>query len=346
MKVVFVDLDREIQLTGDVSMRCSPDANTVYNASFPLAEKPFDEDAGESLTGDIIWASDDNFAMRMFETESFLRYKLTENKPPIPKNYDPETGAEIIPSEEEMEELLAEQLKNTTWMLLPDTEPEPPPPLPPEPIPEPTEEELIAEIRATLPEEIRNMRERCIAMGVYVQTEYGVERFSLEDRDRTMVMAIYSMVQTGVSSFPYHSIGANDLTQMCTVYSDADIAKIAMASFAFITFHESYANMLGQWIQRVNNIEEARSIHYGAELPDDLQEYLQMVMFSAIASVPEGHEFALPLNMPMDGSSILLPGMTWTPPMEGGEPNQEDDFTPEHTGNSEWESEEDVPTDD
>lgn len=316
MKVVFVDLDREIHLTGDVSMRCSPDANTVYNATFPLAAKPFDEEAGEALTGDIIWASDDNFPMRTFDTEEFLRYKLTENKPPIPTQYDPETGDEIVPSDEEMEELLANQLANTTWTLLLDTEPEPPPPPPPpepEPIPEPTEEERVAELRSRLPDEIAAMRERCIAMGVYVETDYGIERFSLEDRDRTFLMAIYSMVQTGVTSFPYHSIGANDLTQMCTVYTDADIAKIATAAFAFITFHESYANMLGQWIARVDNLAEAERIHYGAELPADLQEYLMMVMMSAVSSTPEGMEFALPLNLPMDGPSITLPGMIWTP---------------------------------
>lgn len=338
MKAIFVELDREIKLVGDVNMRCSPDANTVYNATFPLAEKPFDEEAGETLTGDIIWSSDDDFAMRVFSVEDFLRFKLTENKPSIPVQYDPETGEEIVPSEEDMAELEAEQLKNTTWTLLLDTEPEPPPPPEPpepEPIPEPTEEELIAELRNRLPNELREMREKCIAMGVYVQTEYGIERFSLEERDRTMVMAIYSMVQSGITSFPYHSIGANDMNRMCTVYSDSDIVKIAMSSFAFITFHESYANMLGQWLMRVTSIEEARRIAYGAELPDDLQEYLQMVMMGAIMSVPEGTEVHLPLNMPTDGPSILLPGMVFDPsailpPADGGEeaaPDNEDNMT-------------------
>lgn len=38
-----------------------------------------------------------------------------------------------------------------------------------------------------------------------------------------------------------------------------------------------------------------------------------MVMMSAVMSAPEGQEVYLPLNMPMDGPSILLPGMVFNP---------------------------------
>lgn len=60
-----------------------------------------------------------------------------------------------------------------------------------------------------------------------------------------------------------------------------------------------------------------------------------MVMMGAIMSVPEGTEVHLPLNMPTDGPSILLPGMVFDPsailpPADGGEeaaPDNEDNMT-------------------
>ena len=85
-----------------------------------------------------------------------------------------------------------------------------------------------------------------------------------------MLLAIYAMVKGGLTSFPYHAIGASGRNSICTIYSDTDIARIAVAAFAFITFHESYCNMMIQWLDRAETVEEVEQIVYGANLPADL----------------------------------------------------------------------------
>lgn len=318
MKLIVMDLgEEEFPLVSTPSVSCSPDANDVYDATFtiegrlPLAE-------GEELTGDIIWATDDAFPLRVFECSKFVRQEITVH---VPKIEVPEEEQED-PQYDESGVLIPVYMddpnrKPTTTIML-TTTPYTPPPDPPEPPPPPTEEELLAMAKQGRDTTLMSMRDKCISYGIDIYTEYGPEHFSLEERDKTMLLAIYAMVKGGLTSFPYHAIGATGRNSICTIYSDSDIARIAVAAFAFITFHESYCNMMIQWLDRSDTVEEVEGIVYGAELPDDLQGYLEMVMMSAIAEA--GDSFPLALNMPLNGSMIQIPGPGFVPPVYPPEP--------------------------
>lgn len=318
MKLIVMDLDeKEFPLVSTPSVSCSPDATQVYDATFTIEGRlPLGE--GEELTGDVIWATDDSFPLRVFECSTFLRQEIRVH---VPKIEVPEEEQEN-PVYDEMGNLIPVYMddpngKVTTTIMMTQT-PYTPPPDPPEPPPPPTEEELLARAKEGRDTTLISMRDKCIAYGIDIYTEYGPEHFSLEERDKTMLLAIYAMVKGGLTSFPYHAIGASGRNSICTIYSDTDIARIAVAAFAFITFHESYCNMMIQWLDRAETVEEAEQIVYGANLPDDLQSYLEMVMMTAIADA--GDSFPLALNMPQNGSMIQIPGPDFVPPVYPPEP--------------------------
>lgn len=152
---------------------------------------------------------------------------------------------------------------------------------PPEPVdPTPTPEEVLAHEREHMKWHIEEDRDNLIRAGIWVNTAYGNEHFSLNERDQILLLGINSMAAAGITSYPYHSLSpeANG-TNMCMIYSDQDLAKIAMAAFAHITYHESYSNMLLQWLERESDLDViCNKIYYGATLPDDLMEYLGMIL--------------------------------------------------------------------
>lgn len=201
------------------------------------------------LSGIIEWMSDDDMFLGDYEVGTFLRYEYNENT---------EQGTAIL-------------------MLTNDPVPEPVP----EPEP-PSEEEILAAAKVGKDSAIISTKEQVIAAGFDVETEYGIEHFTLSASDQTMLLGIYAMVQGGLTQFPYHSVNTNSRSlNKCTVYSDADIAKIATSAFGYITYHESYTNMLLQWLERETDPDVVATIVYGAQLPTDLADYLAMVLESA-----------------------------------------------------------------
>lgn len=305
MKLKFVGMNLEFPITNTPSIVCSPDACTVYNARFYLTGKlevPEGTDPEKFLHGHFLLISDsEDFILREFDVEDFNHYELTQS------------GSEEEPSM---------TLYFTTSERQPIVEPDPPV--------LPTEEELLINARAEKQKEIQDILDPTVAMGIVVETENGDERFSLNEKDKTMLLSIYAMVQSGLTSYPYHSINSMSTnhsamsTNICTVYSDQDIAKIATAAFAFITFHESYANMLNQWIMREEDRSVINNIHYGVELPEDLQMYLMMIITSAVPGDDEAAMMTMmPKNMPLSGSQIDLPldyKAHWFPPKPRTEP--------------------------
>ena len=201
------------------------------------------------LTGTIEWMSDDDMFLGDFIVDSFLRYEYNENT---------EQGT-------------------ATLMLTNDPVPEPVP----EPEP-PSAEEILAAAKAGKDSAIISTKAQVIEAGFDVETEYGIEHFTLSTADQTMLLGIYAMVQGGLEQFPYHSVNTSSRSlNKCTVYSDSDIAKIATTAFGYITYHESYANMLLQWLDRETDPEVVATIVYGAQLPTDLADYMSMVLTAA-----------------------------------------------------------------
>lgn len=261
MKIVFEALDNlTLQCKNAPSTRYQPDeqgTNRCVRAYMSMkGTLPFvdtDTEENKALTGLVKWMSDDDMLMDEWTVENFLRYEAY--------NY---------PASETMD-------PDTSWCsLLLTNDPVPEPAPEPEP---PSEEELLAEAKRGRDSAIINARDAAIYSGIDVTTEYGDEHFTLNEKDKVLLLSIYAMVQAGMTSYPYHSVNTDSNTSnICAVYSDADIAKIATEAFAYVTYHESYANMLLQWLERETDRQVVYTIEYGATLPDDLQSYLEMVM--------------------------------------------------------------------
>ena len=239
---------REISIVpaSNPSLRCNPDG-IIVDASFSLSEPVTDEELLASEGIDIM--TNDGSIMNTITAQFYDRIET-------------------------------EQMDDTRWFLRFTNEPIPVPPPPP---PEPSYEEMLFEAKEMAREAITMNRDSSVQNGIWVETAFGLEHFSLNEKDQILLLGISSMVMQGVKAYPYHSVsGSATDTNICTIYSDEDIAKIAMSTFAHVTYHESYANMLMQWLNREEDLEVVRTqIHYGAALPDDLMSYLAMILSSS-----------------------------------------------------------------
>lgn len=260
MKAVFVNFNNlELPLRNSPTTRFAANdegINTCTRVYMSLTGNiPVDDDT--ALTGEIMWCSDDDMLMDSYTVENFLRYEVNN----VEGSEDGTTEA--------------------TSTLLLTNDPVPDPVTPVEPT-EPTEEELLAAAKEGRADAIATARDATIAAGIDVETEYGTEHFTLEEKDKTLLLSIYAMVQAGVTSYPYHSINASDSTSnICAIYSDTDITNIVTAAFTYVTYHESYANMLLQWLERETDYTVVYTIEYGVALPEDLDAYLDMVLVAA-----------------------------------------------------------------
>jgi hypothetical protein len=245
MKLVFHGLDDiSRHIKGTPTFRT--ESGGVIRAVSFILDEPLVLEEGQELVGNLEMLSDDDMYLNDFNVEDFLRYEMSGDE-------------------------------STYLTLTQDPIPEPP-----EPAPEPTEEEKLASAKNGREQSIISARDAAIYAGVDVETEYGLEHFTLNERDQTLLLGIYGMIQQGMTAYPYHSVSADATSSnICTVYSDEDIAKIATAAFSHITYQESYANMLLQWLDRETDVDTVYTIEWGATLPEDLLSYMAMIMTSA-----------------------------------------------------------------
>lgn len=261
MKVIFENLSNlTLTLTSAPSVRFSPDEsgiNQCVRCFMSMTGGTLSAVTDDNpLTGKVIWKSDDDMLMDEYVVENFLRYEIS--------NVEADEEAGINAS--------------CTLLLTNDPVPEPAP----EPEP-PTPEELLARAKAGRDTAITSARDATIAAGVDVTTSYGLEHFTLSEKDKTLLLGIYGIVNSGqINSWPYHSINLESRsTNICTIYTQEDITKIAVAVFGFITYHETYANMLLQWLNRETDVDTVYTIEYGAALPEDLNSYMNMLLTSS-----------------------------------------------------------------
>ena len=261
MKAVFAGLnDLELTMPSAPSTRYAPNeegVNVCVRCSMRLEGNLPVNNPGEGdnlLTGIIYWKSDDDMELDQYDVANFLRYEV--------HNYD---GTDT---------------SSASCSLLLTNEPVPEPAPEPEP---PTPEEQLAAAKAGRADTITRTRDTTIAAGVDVTTSYGVEHFTLSEKDKTLLLGIYGIISSGqVNAWPYHSINLESRsTNICTVYNEEDVAKIAVAAFGFITYHETYANMLLQWLERETDVDTVYTIVYGAQLPEDLASYMSMLLTSS-----------------------------------------------------------------
>lgn len=99
------------------------------------------------------------------------------------------------------------------------------------------------------------------------------EHFSLTETDQINLQAAMLAVQQGAATYPYHAD-----EELCRLYSADDILSISGAARDHKFWHTTYCNHLCTWIRRSESSEELESIHYGIELPKDLEENMAIIV--------------------------------------------------------------------
>ena len=217
--------------------------------SFTLLTTPAVDPA---LTGIIDLKSDDDMDLASYNIGDYLRYAI---------NVLDETSGKCI-------------LLLTNEEIVEPVEPEPPDPA-----------VLLAQAKANKTSEVKNAKETTVANGIDVETTYGKEHFQLTNSDINYITAIYSMIMGGATEYPYHPTNTDGMTSSCVSYNAEDWTKIVTGAFSFITYNETYCNMLLQWIARETNQTIVDGIFYGCDLPEDLATYMAMVLKTASSAI-------------------------------------------------------------
>lgn len=107
-----------------------------------------------------------------------------------------------------------------------------------------------------------------------ILTDGTVEHFSLEETDQINLTTAASAVTIGgATEYAYHADGC-----ICKMYPAADIILISNTAIMFKLYHTTYCNHAMIWAKRCETIEEAESISYGSELPEDLAENMATIV--------------------------------------------------------------------
>ena len=143
-----------------------------------------------------------------------------------------------------------------------------------------TAEELAAQeeaLRSKKLQEVSDSCEKTICAGIDVTfTDGSQEHFSLETSDQTNIDGVFNAVVMGATEYPYHADG-----EPCKMYSAADIVSLYVASKGYITKQTTYNNALRQQIRREDDSDTLKSIKYGVDLPEDLNEDMNEILVKA-----------------------------------------------------------------
>ena len=143
-----------------------------------------------------------------------------------------------------------------------------------------TEEEL-AEIKESLrTEKLKEVSadcEKAIYAGIdVIFADESQKHFSLQPNDQTNIDGVFNAIVLGATEYPYHADG-----EPCKMYSAADIVNIYVASKGYITKQTTYNNALRQQIRREDDSDILKSVKYGVDLPDDLNEDMNEILVKA-----------------------------------------------------------------
>lgn len=135
------------------------------------------------------------------------------------------------------------------------------------------------ELEELLPEKLTELDNACrkaIVEGCWVGLADGsIQHFALTEADQINLNVALEAVKAGADGYPYHADG-----NLCCVFSAADINAVAAAAVAHKLYHTTYFNHAKQWATRAKTADELASIHYGAQLPEDLAANMAKVIAS------------------------------------------------------------------
>lgn len=116
--------------------------------------------------------------------------------------------------------------------------------------------------------------------GIDVETSQGVEHFALTEVDQINIAALYTQCLNGAISVPYHA----DNT-ICREFSAEEMIALGKKALEYVIYCTTLCNHIRAWINRTESVEEIIVIHFGSELPTDLQE-----SFNSIISIGSTEE--------------------------------------------------------
>lgn len=136
-----------------------------------------------------------------------------------------------------------------------------------------TLEEVLDYVRAQKLAEIGSACERTIYAGTAAQTSEGEEHFSLTGEDQINIQNLVMQMQDEKAQALYHADG-----KLCRPFSVEEVMSLATTVTTFKTMQLTYCNHLNTWIRREGDLDTLQGIYYGAELPADLADNIQMLM--------------------------------------------------------------------
>lgn len=144
----------------------------------------------------------------------------------------------------------------------------------------PSDKELLTKIRDTKIIEISKACNLAIINGIDIETNEGIEHFSLHETDQINLSAAFTAIQQGAIEYPYHADG-----KLCRMFTAEEITKIMTAATQHKIYHTTLCNHILSWIRRSNNEVELRCISYSAKtLPSDLAENMNNIFTTAASN--------------------------------------------------------------
>lgn len=134
-------------------------------------------------------------------------------------------------------------------------------------------DQILQKAKKEKAREVKGKCETTIYDGVDVETDFGVEHFSLSTHDQQNLSTIKMILAGGAEMYPYHAGG-----QPCALYSAEDLNRLIETATAHIVYHTTYCNLLCVWIARETDEDVVNGIYYGIDLPEDLAEYMNNLL--------------------------------------------------------------------
>lgn len=129
-----------------------------------------------------------------------------------------------------------------------------------------TNQEKLADIKATKLKEISDKCEETIYAGVDVKMSDGTYHFSLTEKDQLNIFGLQAKISAGQTALEYHADG-----QPCKYYSVEDIQKLITAAMTLVSYNTTYCNSLNMWIKAGTDSSVIENISYGIDIPEKYQ---------------------------------------------------------------------------
>lgn len=90
--------------------------------------------------------------------------------------------------------------------------------------------------------------------------------FDLTIEDQINLLSLQNLINEGYENVPYHAKGKE-----AKMFSSADIKKILTAVNKHRLYHLTYVNVLKNYIQHLNDLNQLASVYYGMPIPEEYQ---------------------------------------------------------------------------